>query len=86
MKINKNVFVTYRNIEGEYYIANRYEVYKLNGIGNQIWQLLDEFDEEETIIDALCNTYNGVEKSIIKADMQEFIAELSKKGMVELDG
>jgi hypothetical protein len=54
----------------------------LNESGVLLWRALEEGGDREALADALCNEYE-VEREIALADVDEFIAKLTKAGCIE---
>ncbi len=57
--------------------------YSLNITGYMMWQVLTTADNVQAALDVLSKQYN-VDKDILRQDMEEFIEQLVKIGLVEV--
>ena len=56
--------------------------YGINEIGIRIWELLDGKSDTENIISSICREF-GVNKKKASSDVQRFLKELEKEGLIE---
>jgi len=72
--------------EGAVLLHTASEVYfGLNHVGAQIWQLMGETRDPETVVARLSETYPDVPAEQLHADVRELAAELSENGLVVSD-
>ena len=55
---------------------------RLNGTGKLLWECLKEGADETALTAALCDAYE-VDEATAKADVSEFLSNLSKIGVLE---
>lgn len=81
-KIKKSL--AYRRIAGEVFIvdAARAEMHELNGTAALIWEGLAAGKTEKAIIAALLSEFD-IEEKIASADLESFVSELKKTGLLE---
>lgn len=81
-KIKKSL--AYRRIAGEVFIvdAAKAEMHELNGTAALIWEGLAAGKTEKAIVSALMADYE-VEEKAARADLESFVNELEKTGMLE---
>lgn len=58
-------------------------LFVLNEVSGEIWKLLTEGREPEQIVSALAEDYDAPEETI-RADVEEFLAELVKRDILEM--
>ena len=58
-------------------------LHQLNNVGTEIWNMCDGTLTFAEIADKMCDKFE-VEKEIVEADIQSFVEELSKKGLITL--
>ncbi|MBO8164929.1 MAG: PqqD family protein [Brevibacillus sp.] len=80
---NKDVFVQCRVINNTKYLAKNNEVYQLDEVGEQVWDLLDGKTSIEQIADHIARKYQ-VDSNMVLNDIQKFIQELVDKNLVEV--
>jgi hypothetical protein len=59
------------------------EYYGITGVGSQVWEMLAEPISVEDITRHLCAEYD-VDKNLCQADMQSFVDDLLKLGLVSI--
>lgn len=81
-KINKDL--AFRRIVGEMFIvdAARAEMHELNGTAALIWEGLAAGRTEKAIIAALLSEFE-IEEKTARADLESFLKELEKAGLLE---
>lgn len=86
MKLNPELI--HRNIIGEDIFIpigqtalERNGVFVMSPVGARIWELLSEGKDTEQLVPLLLEEYE-VEPQILKADVAEFLAELSRLGLL----
>lgn len=86
MKINKDVI--HREIAGEHILVptgelalSRSGVFVITELGAEIWEMLQEEKEYETIFAELLEAYE-VEEDILRKDMDEFFEQLREVGLL----
>ena len=68
-------------------VANR--VVEFNGLMNLsesgafLWKLMEEEASEEELVAKLISEYDDVDESTVRNDVQEFISEVKKRGLLE---
>jgi hypothetical protein len=60
----------------------RGEYYGIGGVGSRVWVLLQQAVSIDQIVTTVCSEFE-VEKTQCQNDMQGFVAELLKMGLVE---
>jgi hypothetical protein len=60
-------------------------IYTLNGVGSDIWSLLESPKSIDDIVTALCDEYDASRESISR-DVHEFLAELETNGLINMVG
>ncbi len=75
--------VVYTNLGNEGVILNLRSKYyfTLNETGMQIWDLLTEGADEETIVAKLCDEYD-VEPEACRRDLQELMRQFAAEGLI----
>lgn len=88
MKI-KNGFVA-KEIAGQYVVVALGQaskifngIIKLNDTGKFIWDMLAKGAEQEEIVKALLEEYEGVDEVVATSDVEKFIGELKGAGILE---
>jgi hypothetical protein len=61
------------------------EVHVLNGTGSVIWSLLGEGRSIASLVGALRRDFEGEETAVVH-DVTRFLADLTHKGLVAIDG
>ncbi len=56
-------------------------VFVMSPVGARIWELLEGGMEVQALVPALLEEYE-VEESVLKADVEEFLAELTRQGLL----
>ncbi|MBN3554060.1 PqqD family protein [Fictibacillus nanhaiensis] len=84
MTVVKDIFVQIRSINGKTYAVKHNEVFLLDGVGLEIWQLLDGQNTVMQISEKIAEKYN---KSVndITEDVIEFINELLEDKLIEIE-
>ena len=82
IKIKKEL--AYRRIAGEVFVvdAGKSEMHELNGPAALIWEGLAAGKTEKALLSAITSEFE-VAEIMARADMNAFIAELLKTGLVE---
>ena len=83
-KIDKDK-ITYRIIDGEAVMLNLDSgyYYSLNRVGTDIWKMIDEGKEFESILNCLEQDYCQVEKRDLKKDVVALLDDLKKEKLIE---
>ncbi|HXE75812.1 MAG TPA: PqqD family protein [Candidatus Xenobia bacterium] len=78
--------VIYRELGGEMVLLNLQNgvYYGLNETGVQMWTLLAELKDPRRVLDALEQEY-AASRAQLEQDLNALLAELSKKGLIEVD-
>ena len=86
MKIQVSGDVVTRNLMGEAVLLDLAAgvYFGLDRVGTRIWQLLGQHEDTEPIVRAMLDEYD-VEESLLRADLERLILELSEKGLVRID-
>ncbi len=71
-------------LDGESIILNTelYTVTKLNGLGGFCWALLDKIQTVKTLVAAISESFEAVDESV-EQDVEHFLAELTRCGLIE---
>jgi hypothetical protein len=70
-------------IGGETYLATTdYEAFQLDGVADAVWSLIDGARTEDDIAREVAGRY-GQDISCVLPDVQAFLQELAKSGLVE---
>ncbi|GMQ59551.1 hypothetical protein AN1V17_39480 [Vallitalea sediminicola] len=85
MKLEKDIFVDYRCINGKKYISKDNQIYQLDEIGEKIWESLDGKTSIEEIIDEVSRVY-VVERDVVSKDIKAYIDDLLSKELVSVVG
>ncbi len=56
-------------------------VFVMSPVGARIWELLQDGKDTRELVPALLEEYE-VEESVVKADVEEFLAELTRLGLL----
>lgn len=85
MKLKKNKDIVIHNENGGYVLLNMTNgnFYGLYDLSLSIWEMLEETDDSDEIINKLINKYSDVEKEIISEDVNSFIKELINEEIIE---
>ncbi|MDO8806175.1 MAG: PqqD family protein [Elusimicrobiota bacterium] len=83
MKTNIKKDLAYRRIAGEMFIvdASRAELHELNSPAALIWEGLASGKKESALVSAITAEFE-VDEETARADMNSFIAELLKAGLL----
>ena len=86
MKIQVSGDVVTRNLMGEAVLLDLAAgvYFGLDRVGTRIWQLLEQHEDTEPIVRAMLDEYD-VDESLLRADLERLILELSGKGLVRID-
>lgn len=57
--------------------------YGLNGMGSQIWRMLESWTTAEAIGSALTREYD-VDSEVCRSEVQRLLDELAQEGMIEI--
>lgn len=60
------------------------EYYGVNEVGSRIWALLVESQPMKNVIGTLIKEYN-VSVECVRADLQQFLAQLQSRNLIEID-
>ena len=84
MKIKIRKDLAYRRVAGEVFIvdAARSELHELNGPAALIWEGLASGKTEKALVSAMTAEFEADERTV-RADLDGFIGELLKAGLVE---
>jgi len=79
--------VVFREIEGESVILDldNESYFGLDTVGTRMWQLLADGDSIQGAYDLLLDEFE-VDADTLRADLEEFLDELTAKGLVEILG
>lgn len=73
-------------LDGEWIILNtdQYTITKLNDVGGHCWSMLNEVQTAETLTDSLLDKFSLTKDELqIKKDIEEFLANLVKCGLIQ---
>jgi len=72
-------------IGGEFVIldAENDLFFSSNAVGTLVWRELAEGRSLDELCDAVVANFDGAERAIVKADLTEFLDDLSKRNLVE---
>lgn len=82
MILARNIFVQYRSVQGEKYVALNHNVYQLDEVGVIVWESLDGKTSLTHIVEKIAEKYN-VDKEIVLKDVNEFVNDLLEKNLGE---
>lgn len=69
-------------VQGKYILVQRNQAYEIDEVGFRIWELSDGNHSIEDIAHVIAEEYN-IDYDQVAADCQEFIADLSRMGLIE---
>lgn len=78
--------VAFEVLDGEAVVLNLQTgiYFSLNEVGTRIWQLLEEHERVEPVIEAMLAEYE-VEREVLEADVSRLVSELSEKGLLVVE-
>ncbi len=62
------------------------KIHSLDDVASVIWDLIDQYQTQEEILQQLKEIYPEVSQDILKEDLEEFIDELSEKEIILVEG
>lgn len=80
---SQDMFVKFRVVNGVKFLARNHDVFKLDEVGETIWNLIDGESTIEEIADKVSTKYN-VSRDVVLPDVQEFIKELDTNNLLEV--
>ena len=82
LKINKKCVYTDLNDEVVILNVESGEYIELNSSASYIWNFINEFSNYDIVLNELCDHFEE-EREILKKDLDNFIQEAVKKGLIE---
>ncbi len=82
MIYKKNMFVRWNSVKGDVYIAKGEEAFKIDEIGQIVWNMIDGKTTLEDIIKAIVNKYE-VDYNRVVLDVKSFCDDLLTQGLIE---
>jgi hypothetical protein len=79
----RDLFVQFRVVNGVAYIVKNYEAFKLDEVGELIWNSIDGVQTVEQITQTVAEKYNE-DVAMVGADVKEFIEDLAKAELIEV--
>ena len=58
------------------------EVHLLNETGARIWELLEEASTVDELVEALSDEYEGMAPEALRLEVEAFLADLGRKGLL----
>lgn len=80
-KINR--FIKFRSIQGTFYVMKNRQAYKITGIGEDIWNLIDGNNTFDDIVKEISGKYSQP-TDVISNDINSFLNELEKRELITL--
>ena len=80
---SQDMFVKYRVVNGTKFLERNYEVFKLDEVGEIIWNLIDGENSVTDIVNKVASNYGVSEEKVFK-DVEGFLKDLSSNNLIEL--
>ncbi|PFN00478.1 PqqD family protein [Bacillus cereus] len=84
MRLNKDLIVFEEDKEILLINMRENTFYSLDSIGSIIWRKIEEYKRIDKVIDYICVNSN-VEKDTVEKDVTEFVYDLEKVGVIEIE-
>ena len=82
IKTKEGIFVQKVDDETILLDAETQEYFSLNEIGSVFYELIEEKENLEAVLQELCECFSDVEPTDLKKDLLEFVTALKEKGLL----